>query len=139
MNNSEDIVLYRPNKRYPAVIVNDTGITYTPSNGRMFTFNTAISWSQIAAIYPSELSRQKRHGKVTYSYLAIVPKDASSFLNSYPFFKRLILAVSLQRLGTPVGVFSTFLPISVEDLFTQIRTRYSDKFEMYGIRTEQSL
>lgn len=119
------------------MLVNDTGIVYTPSHRPVFTLNTAISWSQIAAILPREFSRQESSGRVTYSYLAIVPKDVSSFLDSYPFFKRLVLAGALQRLGAPMNIFSTFLPIPVEDLLTRIRTQYADKIEMYGIRTAE--
>ena len=130
MNNAQDIVLYPLRRKQPVVVVNAEGVTYNPPVLPLFKFNATISWSEIAAIYPDEIRTQQR----LHPYLAIVPKDIKSFLRSaYPFHKRLMIAST--SFGTPLPIVQTFLPISVEDLFSQICTQYHDKIEMYGIRT----
>jgi hypothetical protein len=138
MNDIQDIVLYTPRKKQPVVVVTKDGITYDPPGWSIFKFNASILWSQITAIYPGEFVKQRHGVNVMYPYLAIIPQDMLSFLESaYPPLKRRMVMYTLQSFGGPMTIAENFLPISVEDLFLQISTQFHCKIDAYGIRTEK--
>ncbi|MGO8947321.1 MAG: hypothetical protein ACLQUY_06600 [Ktedonobacterales bacterium] len=124
----------------PVVVVNDQGIVSHPPGGLWFTWKMAITWPEIAAMYLHTLTLTARKGPQTIRMLAIIPKDPEAFgqrhhvvrLRTFPLF------ILLPATGTPVWIPEALIaPVSLEDLLTQIRTRFQAEIEANGIEVRE--
>jgi hypothetical protein len=124
----------------PVVLVNDQGIVTHPPVGLWITWTMAITWPEIAALYLHTLTVTARQGPQTMHGLAIMPKDPVAFvqrhhvvrLRTFPLF------FLLPATRTPVWIHEAFIaPVSLEDLLTQIRTRFQAEIAANDIEVRE--
>ena len=102
----------------------------------------SILWEEIAAIYINELTIHGKKRIGTNRLLAIIPKDIDAFIQRKKLLRpnRLPLWVVMSMTKTPFMLYEQLtLPVTLEELLTQISTHYQDKIQANGIeiRKEQ--
>ncbi len=132
--------LYRLLVPTPVVVVNDQGMVFNPPGGLWFIWKMAITWPEIAAIYLHTLTLTARKGPQTMHMLAIIPKDPGAFVERHHVvrLRTLPLFTLLPATGTLVWIPEACIaPVSLEDLLTQIRTRFQAEIAANGIEVRE--
>ena len=95
-------------RRNPALIVGREGIRDNPSpfSGGL------LLWEEIADVFAYEVQGQR--------FLGIVPKNPEAFLSRQGWIKTLVIKMNMRRNGCPVGIAESILPVTVDELLSQI-------------------
>lgn len=147
--------LYRWLVPAPLVLVTDQGIVSHPPGFLWHRYRMEITWPEIAALQvqemisqpppPSKLARLlKISPPSTRRHLAILPKDPETYLERHHLTHLWTLARTFP-LGLLMGTTKTPLfiteahitPVSVDDLLTQMRTRFQAELEANGIAVRE--
>ncbi len=97
--------LVKPN---PAIIVGREGIR---DNASLFS-GELLLWEEIADVFPYEDQRA--------TFLGIALKDPEAFLSRQGWIKALVMKRNMRRNGSPVGIPQGVLPVTVDELISQI-------------------
>ena len=111
----------------PVVVVNDQGIVTHPQEVFWSTWTMAITWPEIAIMYLHTLTVTARKGPQTIRGLAIMPKDPEAYVQRHHVVRLRTAPLSALLLATRTPVWipeALIAPVSLEDLLTQIRTRF---------------
>jgi hypothetical protein len=129
--------LYKLYFSNPVVVINDEGITYNPPKLGSFAFRSFISWEEISALYPGELTINKRGKMRVRRFLCILPKDVDRFLQPFSLMSKTALSLLTMQVGTPFVISELLIQGSAENLLSQIRTEYADFLRSHNIELRQ--
>ena len=136
--------LYRLLFPKPVVVVNDEGIAYDPPAPWFVAFALSIRWQEMAAIFLTDLTIRGKKRTRTTRYLCIMPKDQDAYTKQQKILRprRFAHLVMMSIIKVPFLLPELpILPISLDELLAQIRSRYAREIAAHGIemREEQRI
>lgn len=137
-------LLYRLLVPKPIVVVNDEGIAYNPPAPWFVAFALSIRWEEMAAIFLSDLTIRSRKETKTTRFLCIMPKDQEAYIKQQKILRprRFAQLVMISIIKVPFFLPELpIFPISLDELFAQIRLRYASEIAAHNIeiREEQKI
>lgn len=137
-------LLYRLLFPKPVVVINDEGIAYDPPATWFVAFALSIRWEEMAAIFLSDLTIRGKKRTRTTRYLCIMPKDQDAYIKQQKILRprRFAHLVMMSIIKVPFLLPELpILPISLDELLVQIRSRYAREIAAHGIemREEQRI